>query len=127
MQENGPPFNACAVAKRLGVSLSTLNWWISADEERRPEYRRFQFHSYRGRKRIWSETHYLSLERAVEIESAPGGVLGGWRKTTDRENASERESSAREALDRVLNFRQSNDPEDETGGGEDQGPPPGAP
>ena len=76
MPKEEAPLNACAVARRLGVGLSTLNSWLAADENRAPHQRNFHFHSYRGRKRIWSESAYLALECAIALESEPGGMLG---------------------------------------------------
>ncbi len=62
------PLDARTVALRLGVALSTLNGWLGADEERPLAERRFHFHSYRGRKRVWSEQAFRLLERAIETE-----------------------------------------------------------
>ena len=126
MHSAQPPLDAGGVALRLGVRPSTLNGWLAADEERSLQERRFHFHTYRGRKRVWSETAYVDLERAIERESEPGGVLGGWRNAADRTIGPDQEPAARAALDRVLSFRHDA-PEEEADGGEDQAPPLGAP
>lgn len=104
MEEPRPrfPLNARAVAAGLGISLSTLNGWLAADKARHPDNRLLSFHAYRGRKRVWSETAYLALERAVERESSPGGILGGWRTSS---HLPPHRTAAEQALRRVLDFQ----------------------
>jgi hypothetical protein len=65
------------VVAELLVSKRTLDTWLAADLLRAIDDRRFQFHTMRGRKRIWSTTAFQNLEAAIERESAPGGVLAG--------------------------------------------------
>lgn len=111
MSKNEMPLNARSVALRLGTALSTLNGWLSADEEHPAHERRFAFHTYRGRKRLWSEAGFVALERAIEIESEPGGVLGGWRSGYGSRAASAHEAGeARKAMLCVLAFHHDGDP-----------------
>ena len=63
------------VAAELRLSRRTLDGWLATDLKRAVDDRRFQFHTSRGRKRIWSETAFQNLRVAIERESAPGGVL----------------------------------------------------
>ena len=104
------PLDARTVALRLGVALSTLNMWLAADEERPLAERRFQFHVYHGRKRLWLDAGFQSLKSAIETESQPGGCLGGWRDGSGRREASgggKNDSAAAVAMRKVLAFRRS--------------------
>src|SRR5437016_10400217 len=65
------------VAQRLRVGHRTLEGWLANDLLRAPDDRRFQYHTRRGRKRIWTETQFGQLKAAIERESEPGGVLAG--------------------------------------------------
>lgn len=71
------------VAQDLRTSKRTLDGWLSADLLRPVELRRFQFHTFRGRKRIWSTAAFEMLKSAIERESAPGGVLAGSRSSNE--------------------------------------------
>lgn len=105
------PLDARTVALRLGVALSTLNGWLAVDEERPLAERRFHFHGYRGRKRVWSEQAFRLLERAIETESEPGGCLGGWRGECGNTSVSARDkgnTAAVEAMRKVLGFGNDN-------------------
>jgi hypothetical protein len=110
MSTHDTPLDARTVALRIGVGLSTLNMWLSADEERPLAERRFQFHDYHGRKRLWSEAGFQALKSAIETESQPGGCLGGWRDGSGRCEASggaKNDSAAAVAMRKVLAFRHS--------------------
>lgn len=106
------PLTARVVALRLGVSRSTLDTWLGADEERPLAERRFQFHVYHGRKRLWSEAGFQALKCAIETESQPGGLLGGWRDGSGSggpgsDGASARakdNTAAAEAMRKVLGY-----------------------
>jgi hypothetical protein len=67
----------------LRISKRTLDGLLSADLLRPVESRRFQFHTFRGRKRIWSVLAFEMLKSAIERESAPGGVLAGSRSSNE--------------------------------------------
>lgn len=69
-------------ATDLRVSKRTLDTWLSADLLRPLDMRRFQFHTFRGRKRIWSENAFEQLKLAIERESAPGGVLAAYSSSS---------------------------------------------
>jgi hypothetical protein len=71
------------VAADLRIGKRTLDGWLAADLLRAIDDRRFQFHTMRGRKRIWSATAFQNLEAAIERESAPGGVLAGSRSKSE--------------------------------------------
>lgn len=101
------PADAKAVARRLGISRGTLDAWIARDRELAPDARKFHFHTYRGRKRVWSEAAFQALQSSVERESADGGCLGRWRSPESARSttAVETAASSRAALEKVLNFR----------------------
>jgi hypothetical protein len=63
------------VVERLRIARSTLDQWLANDMLRPPGERRFQFHTYRGAKRIWTEEAFQNLRLAIERESLSGGVL----------------------------------------------------
>src|SRR5262249_41441550 len=63
------------IALRLRVGKRPIDGWLAADLLRAADDRRFQFHSRRGRKRIWTEAAFQQLRAAIERESEPGGVL----------------------------------------------------
>ncbi len=65
------------VVERLRVGRRTFDGWLSDDLFRAAGEQLFQFHTYRGRKRIWTETAFQNLRQAIERESQPGGVLAG--------------------------------------------------
>ena len=70
-------FTAPEIATKLRLSLRTLETILGSDLRRSIDDKRFQFHVRRGRKRFWSDEDFECLKRAVERESAPGGVLAG--------------------------------------------------
>jgi hypothetical protein len=91
------------VAKRLNVSVSTLNAWLRKDEARPPERQAFQeFHRSRGRYRFWSEESFRLLEIAIHRESQPGGVLAAWRNRRRDIDRSPPDPDAEAALEEVL-------------------------
>lgn len=91
------------VAKRLNVSVSTLNAWLRKDEARPPERQVFQkFHRSRGRYRFWSEESFRQLEAAIHRESQPGGVLAAWRNRKTNVDLSPPDPDAEVALEEVL-------------------------
>jgi hypothetical protein len=63
------------VVVRLRIGRRTLDGWLSDDLLRAAGERLFQFHTYRGRKRIWTETAFQNLREAIERESQRGGAL----------------------------------------------------
>jgi hypothetical protein len=63
------------VVGRLRIGRRTFDGWLSDDLSRAAGEQLFQFHTYRGRKRIWTETAFQNLRQAIERESQPGGVL----------------------------------------------------
>ena len=65
------------IAKRLRLSLRTVETILASDARRAVDDKRFQFHVRRGRKRFWTAEGFLCLKLAIERESAPGGVLAG--------------------------------------------------
>src|ERR1700675_4123877 len=71
------------VARDLRTSKRTLDGWLSADLLRPVDSRKFQFHTFRGRKRIWSTAAFEMLKSAIERESAPGGVLEASRSPNE--------------------------------------------
>ncbi len=101
------PANAKAVARRLGISRGTLDAWIAKDRELAPAERKFHFHAYRGRKRVWTEAAFQALQSAVERESADGGCLSRWRNPAGARSKRALEAShlGQAALKQVLNFR----------------------
>jgi hypothetical protein len=109
MTKSETPLNFREVAFLLGVARSTLNGWLSADEERPAHERRFSFHSYRGRKRVWAEASFVKLERAIAAESEPGGCLAGWRSRHGSHAASVPDA-ATEAMLRVLGYYDGDEP-----------------
>lgn len=116
MQQDETPLNARTVAARLGIGLSTLNGWLAAEEDRPLLDQRFHFHTFHGRKRVWSLANFQSLKQAIEDESEPGGVLAGWRKGPGGHNRSAREAAAATAaMLSVLAFRHDKDPAGEPG------------
>lgn len=62
----------CAEAR---IGRRTLEKWLGDDMLRAFDDRRFQFHTWRGHKRIWKPDAYRALVEAIERESEPGGVL----------------------------------------------------
>ena len=63
------------VVERLRIGRSTLDQWLANDMLRPVGERRFQFHTFRGAKRVWTETAFQNLRTAIERESLSGGVL----------------------------------------------------
>src|SRR5262249_54765114 len=61
--------NFVETSRDLRVSKTTLDNWLTRDLLRAVDDRRFQFHSRRGRKRIWSPTAFEQLRDAIERES----------------------------------------------------------
>lgn len=121
MQQDETPLNARTVAARLGIGLSTLNGWLAAEEDRPLLDQRFHFHTFHGRKRVWSLAGFQSLKQAIEDESEPGGVLAGWRKGPGSDSRSAREAAAATAtataaMLSVLGFRHDKDPAGGPGG-----------
>ncbi len=97
-----PYRNAFQTAHDLGIARSTLDSWLSRDQARGLEDRRLTFHAYRGRKRVWSEKAFQQLQAAIEKESGPGGVLGGWRARGGRTDVPTAQAAA--ALQEVLAY-----------------------
>lgn len=111
MSKDETPLNARTVAARLGIGLSTLNGWLAAEEDRPLLDQRFHFHTFHGRKRVWSLAGFQSLKQAIEAESEPGGVLAGWRNGPGSRSRSAREAAAATAaMLSVLGFRHDEDP-----------------
>jgi hypothetical protein len=94
--------NTETVAKRLNVSVSTLNAWLRNDEARPPARQVFQFHRSRGRYRFWSEESFRLLEIAIHRESQPGGVLAAWRNRRRDMDLSPPDPDAEAALEEIL-------------------------
>jgi hypothetical protein len=63
------------VVERLRIGRSTLDQWLANDILRPVGERRFQFHTFRGAKRVWTEAAFQNLQKAIEHESLSGGVL----------------------------------------------------
>src|SRR5262245_31106396 len=63
------------VVQRLRIGRSTLDQWLADDLMRTEGEQHFQFHTFRGAKRIWTEMAFQNLRAAIERESLPGGVL----------------------------------------------------
>src|SRR5882724_8216924 len=63
------------VVEHLRIGRSTLDQWLANDMLRPVGERRFQFHTFRGAKRVWTETAFQNLSAAIERESLSGGVL----------------------------------------------------
>lgn len=102
--------DARTVAAYLGIALSTLNGWLAAEEDRPAADQRFHFHTFHGRKRLWSQDGFRALKQAIETESEPGGVLAGWRKAPSGHHRSAREvAAATAAMLSVLAFHQNKD------------------
>jgi hypothetical protein len=57
------------------VQVMALDQWLTDDMLRPADERRFQFHTFRGAKRIWTEAAFQNLRAAIERESLSGGVL----------------------------------------------------
>jgi hypothetical protein len=87
-------------ALRLGTATSTLNGWLAEDDARDPDRRLFEFHRWRGNKRIWSEDGFVKLELAIHRESQDG-VLSGARLRA-KSNRSPADPDADQALADVL-------------------------
>jgi hypothetical protein len=90
---------AIEVAKRLGLAVSTLNGWLAVDENR--QHALFDFHRWRGKKRVWSEEGFQQLEDAIDRESRRG-VLSGQRARSKTRPLSPPDPDAEAALARVL-------------------------
>jgi hypothetical protein len=91
--------SAIEVAGRLGVAASTLNGWLAIDENRQQPL--FDFHRWRGNKRVWSEEGFRLLEAAIDRESRRG-VLSGQRIRSKAKPMSPPDPDAEAALARVL-------------------------
>jgi hypothetical protein len=91
--------SAIEVAGRLGVAASTLNGWLAVDENRQRPL--FDFHRWRGNKRVWSEEGFQQLEAAIDSESRRG-VLAGRRTRSKAKPMSPPDPDAEAALARVL-------------------------
>jgi hypothetical protein len=91
--------SAIEVAARLGVAASTLNGWLAVDENRQNPL--FDFHRWRGNKRVWSEEGFGQLEAAIDRESRRG-VLSGQRTRSKAKPTSPPDPDAEAALARVL-------------------------
>lgn len=100
MMEKRKAMTASDVAAALGTAVSTLNSWLSGDELREPTRRCFDFHRWRGNRRVWSEEGFQLLETAIHRESQLGGVLAGGRRRQKHESPSDPDAEA--ALAEVL-------------------------
>jgi hypothetical protein len=88
-------------AARLGTAVATLNNWLADDARRGPTARLFDFHRWRGNKRVWSEEGFQKLEMAIHRESENGVLAGGrTRERTRRESPPDPDAEA--ALEEVL-------------------------
>jgi hypothetical protein len=94
-------FTAREVAIRLGTAVSTLNAWLADDEMRAQSHRLFEFHRWRGNKRMWTEEGFERLEMAIHSESQCG-VLAGGRTREKNGRASPPDPDAEVALETVL-------------------------
>ena len=92
-------FRSDEVVAGLRIGKRTLEQWLATDLLRAVDDRRFQFHTQRGRKRIWSETAYRNLEVAIERESAPGGVLATYTCSHHMQDAELRQVLAEVSAD----------------------------
>src|SRR5258708_9800915 len=63
------------VVEHLRIGRSTLDQWLANDMLRPVGERRFQFHTFRGAKRVWTDTAFQNLRAAIERESLSGAVL----------------------------------------------------
>jgi hypothetical protein len=90
---------AIEVAARLGMAVSTLNGWLAVDENR--QHALFDFHRWRGNKRVWSEEGFQKLEAAIDRESRRG-VLAGRRTRSKAKPLSPPDPDAEAALAQVL-------------------------
>jgi hypothetical protein len=87
------------VADRLGTAVSTLNSWLAVDENR--EHALFNFHRWRGAKRVWTEEGFQKFEAAIDRESRRG-VLASRRTRSKAKPMSPPDPDAEAALARVL-------------------------
>ena len=93
--------SAREVAIRLGTAVSTLNAWLADDELREQSRRLFDFHRWRGNKRMWTDEGFEMLEMAIHRESQSGVLAGGrTRERTRRESPPDPDADA--ALEAVL-------------------------
>jgi hypothetical protein len=93
--------SAREVAIRLGTAVSTLNAWLAEDEMREQPCRLFDFHRWRGNKRMWSQEGFERLEMAIHRESQ-SGVLAGGRTRERNRRESPPDPDAEAALEAVL-------------------------
>src|SRR5260370_20239402 len=63
------------VVEHLRIGRSTLDQWLANDMLRPVGERRYQCNTFRGAKRVWTETSFQNLRAAIERESLSGGVL----------------------------------------------------
>jgi hypothetical protein len=100
------PVTTQIAAKRLGLTVPTLNRWLVDDQERPPYSRLFDFHRMRGgQKRVWSEEGFAALEAAIDRESRPGGALCHWRTRAPSGGSSDDDEDAAGSMAAVLRFR----------------------
>jgi hypothetical protein len=93
-------------ATRLGTAVSTLNTWLADDASRAPTARAFDFHRWRGNKRVWSEEGFQKLEMAIHRESE-SGVLAGGRTRERARHESPPDPDAAAALEEVLGTKRT--------------------
>jgi hypothetical protein len=94
-------FTAGEAASRLGTAVSTLNTWLADDGNRGPTERVFDFHRWRGNKRVWSEEGFQKLEMAIHRESE-NGILAGGRTRGRTRHESPSDPDAEAALAEIL-------------------------
>src|SRR5260370_42400218 len=63
------------VVERLRIGRSTLDQWLANDMLRPVGERRFQFHTFRGAKRVWTGTAFQNFRGGITRESIYSGVL----------------------------------------------------
>jgi hypothetical protein len=103
---NSTVITAAEAAARLGTAVSTLNAWLADDGSRGPAERLFDFHRWRGNKRVWSEEGFLKLEMAIHLESENGVLAGGRTRERTRE-ISPSDPDAAAALEEVLGAKRT--------------------
>ena len=100
------PLTAQMTAKRLGLSVATLNRWLVEDQARTPANQLFPFHRMRGgQKRVWSEEGFAALEAAIDRESRPGGALCHWRARAPFGGSPDADPDAERSMATVLRYR----------------------
>jgi hypothetical protein len=106
LEENNKIITAGEAAARLGTAISTLNSWLADDGSRGPTERMFDFHRWRGNKRVWSEEGFQKLEMAIHRESE-NGILAGGRTRQRTRHESPPDPDAKAALEDVLGAKRT--------------------